>query len=262
LSVYESVINSVNASKYVPTAEEMARALAQMQSEADRKLFHLSKNPKLQEEQVRCFALGYQAGKTGYTPPPKTDEQLKQEAIANQKDASKRLMGVNSVLAGVSWDESRPEKPMQWMRNSFSPTDKRVALLLGDVGVGKTHAAVAYVSKMMTDFNTTGMFITAYDLLTALSNRKEEVLQAVERAKYLIVDDIGTHNSDFKGNDFRSYFENLFNKRHQTSRTTIITGNITIQDFKDIFGERVASRGAEIGAAIEFTGNDLRKGQQ
>lgn len=260
MSVFEPVMQAVSTGMREPTPDEIDRALAEMQDLAERGQFYLSQNQSLLDMQIKCYAFGYQAKDMPIVrQPEKTPEELQRIRIRQQRDASQKLAGYGSIYADVAWETSRPEEPINWMANVFAKSGKRVALLLGNVGTGKTHAAIAYAGWMMAETRNSGMFITAYDLLTALSYRQQDKLEAIERTKYLIIDDIGTHNTDFKGNDFRSYFENLFNKRHQMNRTTIITGNITVKDFKDIFGERVASRGAEIGAAIEFNGPDLRR---
>lgn len=131
---------------------------------------------------------------------------------------------------------------------------KRVAVLCGATGTGKTYAAVAWCSTR-SDFPK---FVTAYDLSYALMKRKEDILSKLERCTTLVIDDLGTEPTGFRGDDFVAHFLNLFNTRYTHNRLTVITTNLKAEQLKTTYGDRFVSRLRDCGSVYEVVGQDMR----
>ncbi len=198
----------------------------------------------------------------GLVRPVKTPEQIEAESIADERKRTSLLLP-GSIYAGMSWNgpETKETKALAFMAVDFHHSEKRSALLLGGVGCGKTYAAIGYVgehSTVYTNGQLNAKFITAQEMLDAIQARKYDLLASLKKVKYLILDDIGTQVGGYKGQDFIAAFEDLFTARHRQNLYTIMTGNISPEEFKKLYGERVASRFNEVGNYFWSDEPDLR----
>lgn len=231
---------------------------------------YAAKCEKTRKLQARGIAYGKMAGSSGLAKqaPAYTPEELEAKAIADavahDQAVTKRLMA-GTVYEGISVNDpakTRDTKSLKFLMEDFHYSGKHVALILGGVGCGKTYASVGYVGQqadVMPDNGINARFITGYELMQAIQQRNHILLDSLDRVKYLVVDDIGTHSGGYKGSDFVAHFEHLFNTRHLRQRHTIITGNITYQQFAETFGERVVSRLREVGRVFVSDEPDLRR---
>ena len=143
-------------------------------------------------------------------------------------------------------------------------------LLMGSVGVGKTHLAVS-VLKGLTERGFKGLFYEFGSLLKEIqdsynSNTKTSeltVLAPVFNADVLVLDELGAS----KPTDWvRDTMAHIINTRYNDQRLTIFTTNYLDdrkndreETLEDRIGVRMRSRLFEMCRTVEMSGNDYRK---
>ena len=137
-----------------------------------------------------------------------------------------------------------------------------ILVLSGPRGVGKTLAAVWWL--MRTDFPDP-RFVTPErrrfldaPALARWPRYDDAKMTELERARALVIDDIGLEYDDTKG-AFRSLFDALVNARYAADLPTCVTTNLTADEFKLRYGERVADRIRETGRFAALVGDSLRR---
>jgi len=133
----------------------------------------------------------------------------------------------------------------------------RNLLLLGPVGVGKTHAAVAAV-RAAHDRGSEVVFLPVVELLDQLRpGGPEGALEQLMHADVLVLDDLGAERpTEWTGE--RLYA--LINRRWLEERPTVATTNLEPDPLREAVGERVFSRlvGNE-AVVVRLTGEDRRR---
>lgn len=134
-------------------------------------------------------------------------------------------------------------------------------LLLGKVGRGKTHQAFGAMRALsVSGALAAWKFATAADVYAQLRPRpridSEEVFRSYLDAPVLVIDDLGAaKNSEWTEEvNYR-----LINHRYQHSLPTIVTSNVAPLDMAHEFGDRVASRLAEMTERVVLLGDDRRR---
>lgn len=131
--------------------------------------------------------------------------------------------------------------------------------LVGPVGVGKTHAAVAvlrelYVVQRVTDVRR--WFVGS--LLDRLDWRNPDNAETMSRARsasVLVLDDLGVGElSEWAVGRIGS----LVNERYERTLPTIVTTNREPGVLREVVGERTYSRLAEGATVLEVGGDDRR----
>lgn len=91
-----------------------------------------------------------------------------------------------------------------------------------------------------------------------MGNSSEQFRQAYEpllESDLLILDDMGTEVS----NTFTvSKLFQVLNERALSGRSTIISTNLSLQQFRDVYSERIFSRITSSFTLLKFTGSDIR----
>lgn len=162
------------------------------------------------------------------------------------------------------------ETPAMQSAREFMASDDTALVLLGPSGVGKSVAA-SWLAAASVDYiiggrpqpeqggfnmGPTAMFASASDI-SRISMYDAKPMKALETVKYLVVDDLGVEFND-KGGSFLSRFDSIFNHRYGNELTTVITSNLTAEDFKSRYGERTVDRIREAGSFIGLDGESLR----
>jgi len=185
--------------------------------------------------------------------------------------------------------------PALTITREWYASKKTFLVMLGGVGSGKTGAAVwtvreaeeqylrrlaAQYRQEITDqprsYNTVeeiprwlresfgshrapAQFIEANKLgrLAGFGDENEEAWEKLENTPLLIIDDFGSEFADQKG-WFDNAFQSLTNTRYAESRATIITSNLSLENFKARAGERFLDRLRESGIVKEVGGKSLR----
>lgn len=130
----------------------------------------------------------------------------------------------------------------------------RITALLGGTGCGKTMAGAWLVAE------EGGVYVSALELRKRLVSghwRDTEWAERVLRSRIVVLDDVGTESGDAEAS--AAVFE-LVNKRvGQEGGLTLITGNLSVAEFVERYGERTARRIEHAGVFIEAKGADLRR---
>ena len=167
--------------------------------------------------------------------------------------------------------------------NDYPPHREGTGLLLvGSVGLGKTHLAVSTLRALITERGATGLFCDYRDLLKQVQNSYNrqvsetelEVLRPVFEAEVLVLDELGAS----KPTDWVwDTVAHILNTRYNERLTTIITTNYPNtaelsrslqtdleratykQTLGDRIGERMRSRLQEMCVVVEMQGEDFRQ---
>ena len=150
------------------------------------------------------------------------------------------------------------------------PAVERGLLLMGPVGVGKTHLAVAILHGLIEKgvpclfYEFGSLLKEIQDSYNKVSNTSEmSVLAPVYQAEVLVLDELGAS----KPTDWvRDTMMNVIGKRYNDKKLTIFTTNYldarrspTDETLEDRVGVRLRSRLYEMCRTVELDGDDYRK---
>lgn len=139
----------------------------------------------------------------------------------------------------------------------------RSLVLLGSVGVGKTHAAIAALRLALERGGRDIKFWPVTDLLDALrpDGNGADLDRLTSRISHLVLDDVGTERLTEWGAE-RLY--TLINGRWLNGLPIIATSNLAVADGQgplvDAVGERLYSRLVDGAVVVQATGADRRRG--
>ncbi len=159
------------------------------------------------------------------------------------------------------------------------PVENTGLLLVGKVGVGKTHLAVSILKELILKKGIPCLFYDYRELLKEIQNSYNatvattelEVLRPVFEAEVLVLDELGAVKPTEWVWDTVSH---ILNTRYNDRRTTIITTNFADQPagavagprgaardetLGDRIGERMRSRLHEMCRKVEMIGRDFRE---
>lgn len=131
----------------------------------------------------------------------------------------------------------------------------------GPVGTGKTFLSNC-IAKALLDRHRSVIYFTAFQFFELFSlsdrNRRPEdagAHEALLESELLILDDIGTELA----NTFTvSRLFQILNERSLRRRSTILSTNLPLMDFRDIYSERIFSRITSSYTLVKFCGSDIR----
>jgi len=144
-------------------------------------------------------------------------------------------------------------------------------LMIGPVGVGKTHLAVAVLAELLDTKAVRGVFCDFTELLDRIQGSfgrggeesSEEILGPYRDAELLVLDELGARRpSDWA----RDVLYGLLNTRYNRKRATILTSNYADETDKPggetlelRVGSAVRSRLAEMCQLLTISGPDYRR---
>ena len=141
--------------------------------------------------------------------------------------------------------------------------DRRNIIFSGNTGLGKTYLSNC-IAKVLLDRYYSVIYLSAKELFEALVKVKLEksedqkyllLIEEVYESDMLIIDDLGTELS----NHFTTTeFFHIINRRVNTEKSTIISTNLSLDEMRDIYSERVTSRIRKSFMYIRLFGNDIR----
>ena len=136
-------------------------------------------------------------------------------------------------------------------------------LLVGNAGLGKTHAALAIAGEVLQQ-NYDVIYVSCPDFFGKLEalhfgtdpgGEEETLFQTACNADLLILDDLGT---EFNSSFFLTNLYSLLNNRLGAKLPTIVTTNITDGALLEkLYTEKISSRLAAF-VQIQFLGSDIR----
>ena len=143
----------------------------------------------------------------------------------------------------------------------FSPAENESLMLIGNAGLGKTHAALAIAGIVLSkDYDV--IYVSCPDFFNKIEATRydansdaETLLQTATNADLLILDDLGT---EFVTPYFITTFYSLLNNRLGAKLPTIITTNITDGSLLEKrYTEKISSRLSSF-VPFNFVGHDIR----
>ena len=152
------------------------------------------------------------------------------------------------------------------------PVEKSGLLLIGSIGVGKTHLAAGILRELILGKGIACLFYDYRELLKEIQNSYNdsvsttelEVLRPVFDTEVLVLDELGAVKPTEWVWDTVSL---ILNTRYNHNRTTIITTNFADQppgacreeNLGDRIGERMRSRLHEMCRIVRMEGQDFRQ---
>ena len=133
----------------------------------------------------------------------------------------------------------------------------------GTVGTGKSFLSGCIARELIETghsviyFSAAGLFETMSRNMFDYKN-KDDVLsfhEDLENCDLLIIDDLGT---EYTKNVAPSMLFSLLNQRHLNKKSTIISTNLSLEDVRNRYSDRVFSRITNQYFICKFTGPDIR----
>lgn len=147
--------------------------------------------------------------------------------------------------------------------DSGEENDRKNIIFSGNTGVGKTYLSNC-IAKVALDRYYSVIYLSAKELFEVLVKVKMEkseeqkyllLLDGIYESDMLIIDDLGTELS----NHFTTTeFFHIINRRINNEKSTIISTNLSLDEMRDIYSERVTSRIRKSFIYIRLFGNDIR----
>ena len=136
-------------------------------------------------------------------------------------------------------------------------------LLTGPSGLGKTFLSSAIATKLINDgvnviYQSSSVVFSLLDRVKFSKNTSESDLYTAERlldSYLLILDDLGT---EFITEFSVSELFRILNTRILTGKKTVINTNLSLNDLKKIYSERILSRILGSFVILKFYGKDIR----
>lgn len=142
----------------------------------------------------------------------------------------------------------------------FTPASKSL-LLLGGVGVGKTHLSLA-IANVVINRGYSVIFGNSQNIISDLQseefNEKKETQytkKAVLNCDLLIIDDLGT---EVLNQSRIAILYNVINSRLLSKLPTIISSNFTLDELEEKYDQRIFSRITGEYSSITLEGNNIR----
>ena len=147
--------------------------------------------------------------------------------------------------------------------NNFHTSNMNL-LLYGGTGLGKTFMCNCIANELLNR-EISVLYQTSFSLFETVENHKFNKLNETEenRINYnmifdcelLIIDDLGTEVSNSFTN---AELFNIINERMITEKKTIISTNLSLEQIRDTYSDRITSRIFNNFVPLKFYGKDLR----
>ena len=133
----------------------------------------------------------------------------------------------------------------------------------GTVGTGKSFLSIC-VAKELLDHGHSVIYFSAADLFQRLSENsfdyhKKEQLQVLQEnlfnCELLIIDDLGT---ELTNSFVTSQLFSCLNERYIRHHATVISTNLSLEELRDRYSDRIFSRITSNFMLIKLTGPDIR----
>lgn len=145
--------------------------------------------------------------------------------------------------------------------DTFSETFHNI-LLYGDTGVGKTFLSHC-IAKEILDSSYSVIYFSASRLFDVLAKEtfgkkdtdEDDKHSLIYDCDLLIIDDLG---SELSNTFTASELFTVLNERILRKKSTIISTNLSLEDVKTIYSERIFSRISSSYTMLRLTGDDIR----
>lgn len=135
-------------------------------------------------------------------------------------------------------------------------------LMMGGVGLGKTHLSLAIASEVMKkDYSV--LYVSAPELFRKLQSEyygkgEEDTMDVLMRADLIILDDLG---AEIENQFNSSTFYSIINARQNLNKPVIVNTNLTFKEIEQRYSQRTLSR-LSIFRTLRFAGTDVRMQKQ
>ena len=194
------------------------------------------------------------------------EQMLMQDREMRAAQALKQQSLMDERLRDISFDGFQQTKDnaynlklcLRYAKHFDEMLAKNQGLLFyGGVGTGKTFAAACIANHLLSQRVPVVMtsFVKLLETMQGFSEDDSALIARLNRAKLLIIDDLGTELS----NSFTT--SQLFlclNERILRQKSTIISTNLNMNQVADIYSERVLSRISNSYTIIKLFGDDIR----
>ena len=168
-----------------------------------------------------------------------------------------------------AWDFNKGVKSMYNLGLKYSNNFKKVResglglLIYGNPGSGKSYLSFAIANKLLTK-QTPVICISINGLLERIretysrwgTEGETEILKSLSNADLVVLDDLGIEQST----DWSiSKIYNIIDSRYRNKLPLIVTTNKSIDDLKELYGERTIDRLLEMCTPIQNNGPSIRK---
>ena len=148
----------------------------------------------------------------------------------------------------------------QWA-NQYPKCEKRDLLLYGPSGLGKTFLLHAMASRLI-ERNIPVLLVSAYDFLQTTRNEYfggGNITDDLMNVQVLMIDDLGSEPM-VQSVTVEQLFR-VINGRQNKNLATVISTNLSLEEFKKRYTERIASRMTDIRNCkmLPLIGKDIRR---
>lgn len=166
-----------------------------------------------------------------------------------------RPEAVAMLIRGKEWETETLAKVRAWVSTVRHPDAKRLLVLLGSTGTGKTMAAAWALLKLGGGLGVKARKLPGLEM--AHFGPQAEHYQRLVKGKLCVVDEIGTMDAKKEASSLGELIDD------RIGRPTILIGNLPPKNedktgFLQRYHERFYSRLAEVGVVVDCTGPDLR----
>lgn len=170
-----------------------------------------------------------------YSPCEKCKRDLDNQWLARA--------GVPQRLVDSDFDNWKPRTASDMKAltvvKTFAEKGNGFLILSGQVGLGKSHLAVAVMRHRRC-----GRMLTQNNLIVRLRERysneyAENILEKCKASKLLVLDEFGFASG---GKDELPALYEILDHRHGAFLPTVLTTNVQIERFDEAFGDRLADR--------------------
>ncbi len=274
LKEIESEMSALGASLAITALSGSKESLAELEKRS--KLLATEKNdilsraqvPQIEYECNMCHDTGLIAGKICECIKREAGSILMAELSKNMPLDNCRFENFDLKYYADKTDSAgeNPRKEMtkifkfckEYVLN-FKPETAENLIFRGSPGLGKTHLTMAIVSGVV-EKGYLPVYGSAQNLFSAVesekfSGDKTDSLETMLGCDLLVIDDLGT---ELVTSFTRSVLYNLVNTRMLCKKPTIINTNLELEELKDTYTNRIASRFMGEYTWKEFCGRDIR----
>lgn len=230
-------------------------------------IYRLAKSKKIKILHTECLKTQEEVEKLA------RDKKQKEERIDLFLDRiyqANRYLHIDFLYKTFDSYSTKPEdtKKIDFLK-SFYSSDITGITISGNTGSGKTHLALAIlcseISKIIKEENYDKYrydfrFVTSSEFARQSKintfDKTQNYFRDLEECTLLIFDDLGSESvTDFTKENIFSLLDYRVNKKLKT----IITTNLTMNEIKNKYHERVSSRLKEFGPFVEIKNSDYRE---
>lgn len=230
-------------------------------------IFRITKSKKIKISHDECLKI------QEHQQNDLREKKEKKEKIDRFLDSiyeSSRYLHKDFLFKTFDSYSAKPEdtKKIDFLKSFYSSEITGVTIS-GNTGSGKTHLALAIlcseISKIIKEENHykyryAFRFVTSSEFARQSKintfDKTQSYFKDLEESDLLIFDDLGTESAtDFTKENIFSLLDYRVNKKLKT----IVTTNLTMNEIKNRYHERVSSRLKEFGPFIEIKNSDYRE---